>query len=99
MKGQSAELFLIDKCGYQDDTRNYYDVKRPDGEAIEVKVSDYTKTHWESILADLEYKIGVYGFNIPSIVYLYQHDKKTGDISFFNEYELNEGNEYEEKQR
>lgn len=41
-QGQAPEVWLLMK-GYLDDSRDYHDVIRPDGEPIEVKTTD-----WES---------------------------------------------------
>lgn len=38
--GQAAEQFLIEKMGFDDDTRPYKDVIDPSGEPVEVKVTD-----------------------------------------------------------
>ena len=39
MMGQCAELFLIDNCGYTDNTNGFMDVFDLDGREVEVKVT------------------------------------------------------------
>ena len=75
MYGQTAEQYLIEKCGFTDDTRRYKDVINTHGESVEVKVTtnkskvkyvinrlnDYRKEPWR---------------NISDIVYVFINDKK-----------------------
>jgi hypothetical protein len=86
LKGQTAELFLIDLCGYRDNPEPYMDLYTPGGAELEVKVTEKA-TNAVFILNKLNER-KAWG-NVANLVYIYILDNKSGDINFLSEYKYN----------
>lgn len=70
-RGQAPEVWLISK-GFKDDPRPYRDVRRPDGEPIEVKATDWNPRY---ILERYAEKIKHWPDETPTTVYLFNNTK------------------------
>jgi len=86
--GHAAELYLIDHCGFHDDTRDYKDVFNTEGEPVEVKVTqkkkDVTFVLKRCNAAALE-KFR----NYPKILYIFIVNDYNGDYELHGIYHWN----------
>ena len=106
MKGQLLELYLIENCGWTDDTRKYMDVIDPSGIPVDVKVTTYDYSGIPMILKDLKKKQYTKGrslkenwsfeYNVADETCIYNLDTPTGEIDFIGRFQWN-GIEYAEK--
>lgn len=86
--GHVAEVFLIEKMGFTDDTRKYKDVINTAGKYVEVKVTEgdyYVPYVLERAVAAKKESWRKY----PDLLYIFIGDKKTGDYSLHGIYEWN----------
>jgi len=83
--GHAAEVYLIQECGYTDDDRKYKDVIDPEGNSVEIKVTegDYYVPHVleRAEKAKLETWRGY-----PDILYVFIGNKKTAEYSLHGKY-------------
>ncbi len=73
--GQAAEQFLIEKCGFTDDSRRYKDVFNTFGESVEVKVTTKESNVYYVLKRLNEYYPDKWR-NISDIVYVFINDRK-----------------------
>jgi hypothetical protein len=89
MYGHAAELYLIEKCQFEDDPRKYKDLFDTEGNPVEVKVTegDYY-VHYVLDRATKAKSEEWRGF--PDILYVFIGDKITADYSLYGIYKWSE---------
>lgn len=86
--GHAAEVYLIQHCGFKDDTRDYRDVFDPNGKDVEVKVTS-CENYVGDVLrrcnetAELKYR------QYPKKLYVFIGDKQTLDYHLYSTYSYN----------
>lgn len=86
--GHAAEAYLIQECGYQDDTRKYKDVIDTEGASVEIKVTegDYYVPY---VLERAEKAKSQVWREYPDILYVFIGNKKSADYKLNGVYKWN----------
>ena len=83
--GHAAELYLIEKCQFKDDPRKYKDVFDPEGNSVEVKVTE--GDYYVPYVLDRANKAKAETWRgFPDILYVFIGDKVTVDYSLYGIY-------------
>ena len=83
--GHAAEVYLIQHKNFKDDLRPYKDVIDPEGNCVEVKVTE--GEHYVQFVLDRANKAkGEEWRKFPEILYIFIGDKNTADYELYNIY-------------
>jgi len=86
--GHAAEVYLIQECGFKDDTRKYKDVIDTNGSSVEIKVTegDYYVPY---VLERAEKAKAQTWRGYPDILYVFIGNKKSADYELSGIYKWN----------
>lgn len=88
MYGHAAEIYLLNN-GFTDDDREFKDVISPEGEPVEVKVTE-GEYYVPYVLKRCNEAFFEPWRNYPKILYIFINDKKTFDYKLYGIYEWND---------
>jgi hypothetical protein len=91
-QGQAAEVFLMEHCGYDDDIRDYHDVRDPEGNYVEVKVVGSEKYLVDNLEKWAYDKSSNWWKNWPNILMVWENNGYDPDYKYLGKYYWNDNN-------